>query len=526
MRGRNGLWVSPAVLIVLLAGLLTASAAAPMTPKRGGTLTLGMGASPQTLNSIIDPGIGIRVLNQSEDGLLNRDPTYRQVIPGLAVEVPRRTDAVTYVFKLRPNVKFHNGRTVTAEDVVFSYNRLIDPVWRASFGLMYRQNIASVRAVDATTIEFKLKEPWPIFLSLVAGNHPKIVAKEDVEKPTYGISTFTGTGAFKIVSWTKGESVTLERNESYWRSGLPYLDRVVYRTIPDEGAQVAALRTGQIDVLIAPTLEQFSLFAKDPNFQALSQPSANTTLIEFNTTKPPFNDKNVRYAISLAVDRQEIIQRVFQGHAHVAGDTFPNWHWAHNPNIRVPYDPKKAEELLAKAGYTRAKPLTFTMMPINEALYMDQATIIQAQLAKIGVKVELRPIEYTTQNALTSNLAAWSGAALYRVTPLRGTAFEYTYYRYGANGPLNRSGLNKPGGSQNSDLERLLLDAVSYSDYDGADRLKARPIYAAASRLINEDASEVRLNFFDDLAIVRRHVQGYVVGLFAVNDLSGVWLNR
>src|SRR3989304_8902618 len=115
---------------VVLLVALQPSAGAPTEPRRGGTLTLGMGASPHTLNSIIDPGIGIRVLNQSEDGLLNRDPSYRRIIPGLAVEVPKRTDAVTYVFKLRPNVKFHNGRTVTAEDVVFSYNRLIDPVWR------------------------------------------------------------------------------------------------------------------------------------------------------------------------------------------------------------------------------------------------------------------------------------------------------------------------------------------------------------------------------------------------------------
>ena len=511
---------------VVLLVALQPSAGAPTEPRRGGTLTLGMGASPHTLNSIIDPGIGIRVLNQSEDGLLNRDPSYRRIIPGLAVEVPKRSDAVTYVFKLRPNVRFHNGRTVTAEDVVYSYNRLIDPQYRASFGLMYRQNIASVRAVDPMTVEFKLRNEWPLFLSLVAGNHPKIVAKEDVEQPSYGVTTFTGTGPFKITNWVKGQTITLERNANYWKQGLPYVDRVIYRTIPDEGAQVATLRTGQIDVLIAPTLEQFVLFSRDPNFTAVPQPSANTILVVFNTTKAPFDNRDVRRAISMAIDREEIVRTVFRGYAHVAGDVFPKWHWAHNPNIRVRYDPQGAKELLAKAGYTDTTPLSFQLLTINEALFMDQATIVQAQLAKIGIKVDVRPLEYTAQTALVARIDAWQGAALFRITPLRGTAYEYAYYQYSGQGPLNRSGINRAGGVQNPQLESLLQQAAAYSDDDGSDRIKARPIYAAISRMINEEAPQLRLNFYDDLAIVRRHVMNYTVGVFGVNSFEQVWLNR
>lgn len=514
------------VLIVLVAFSLQPSSGAPVTPKRGGTLTIGMGASPQTLNSIIDPGIGIRILNQTEDGLLNRDATYQKVVPGLAVEVPRRTDAVTYVFKLRPNVKFQNGRTVTADDVVFSYNRLIDPAWRASFGLMYRQNVASVRAVDPQTVEFKLRNEWPIFISLVAGNHTKIVAKEDAEAPAYGVTTFGGTGPFKITSLVKGQSVTLERNANYWKPDLPFLDKVTYRVVPDEGAQVASLRTGQLDVLIAPTLEQFLLFSKDPNFTVVGQPSANTTLLAFNTTKAPFNNRDVRQAISMAIDREEIVKTVFRGYAHVAGDVFPKWHWAHNPNIGVKHDPQRAKELLVKAGFTDANPLTFTLLPINESLYIDQATIIQAQLAKIGVKVELRPTEYTAQTALVANIDGSWQAALYRVTPLRGTAYEYAYFQYGAAGPLNRSGINRPNGARNAELEDLLQRGIAYSDYDNADRQKARPVYAAFSRLLNEESPQIRLNFFDDLAIVRKHVMNYVVGVFGVNVIEQVWLNK
>jgi peptide/nickel transport system substrate-binding protein len=527
-RTGDGVRILGCVVVLFLLVMLTLqpSSGAPATPKRGGNLTIGMGASPQTLNSIIDPGIGIRILNQSEDGLLNRDATYQKVIPALALEVPRRTDAVTYVFKVRPNVKFQNGRTVTADDVVFSYNRLIDPVWRASFGLMYRQNIANVRAIDPQTVEFKLRNDWPIFMSLVAGNHTKIVAKEDVEAPAYGVTTFGGTGPFKITSWVKGQSVALERSTSYWKPDLPFLDKVTYRVVPDEGAQVAALRTGQLDVLIAPTLEQFLLFAKDPNFTVVGQPSANTTILTFNTTKPPFNNKDVRQAISLAIDREELVKTVFRGYAHAAGDVFPNWHWAHNANIVVRYDPQRAKELLSRAGFTDANPLTFTLLPINESLYMDQATIIQAQLAKIGVKVELRPTEYTAQTALVANIdGAWQ-AALYRVTPLRGTAYEYAFFQYGATGPLNRSGINRTNGARNAELEDLLQRAIAYSDYDNADRLKARPVYAAFSRLLNEESPQIRLNFFDDLAIVRKHVMNYVVGVFGVNVIEQVWLNK
>jgi peptide/nickel transport system substrate-binding protein len=511
----------------------TAEEAAPMGEvKRGGTLVIANRASPKSLVSIIDPGkSGIGILHNTQDGLLNFDESYSTVYPALAVDFPETPDPLTYVFHLREGVKFHDGDEVTSEDVKYTYERLLDESYGATFGAVYRENIESIETPDKYTVVFHLKQEWPIFLSFVGGNHPKVLDKDLGEEEEYGKSIWSGTGPFMITEWARGDHETIERFPEYWGAGeenYPYLDKVIFREIPDPSAMYAALESGEVDVVTDPDFKDIQRYDQDPNFKVIVEPSAASTLIVFDTTSAPFNDKQVRQAISKGIDRQEIVDTLFFGYADAAGDFFPPFHWAHDPSITAPYAPEEAKALLAEAGYDADNPLQFTLMSRTEPVYLDQAVLIQDQLARIGVVVDVLPVEYTTLSGMTAGPASeWAGeAALYRITPLRGTAFEFTYYQYGAEGGLNRSFFNQEGGFQDPEFEQKLRVANSYTDYDPEQRETAYPLYQELSRMWLDDAPGILLNWWANADIMQPFVQGWVPANGDIVTLKQVWLDK
>ncbi|MCZ7570337.1 MAG: ABC transporter substrate-binding protein [Ardenticatenaceae bacterium] len=509
----------------------TAEAAAPAV-KRGGKLVILNRASPKSLVSIIDPGKpGIGILHNTQDGLLNFNETYTTIYPAIAKDFPENPDPLTYIFHLREGVKFHDGKEVTSADVEYTFHRLLDKSYGATFGQVYRDNIDSIETPDKYTVIFHLKQEWPLFLSFVGGNHPKIVEKELAEKPEYGKSVWSGTGPFMIKEWVPGDHVTIVRNPNYWNAGTegyPYLDEVVFREIPEASAEYAALAAGEGDVITEPEFKDITRFQDDPKYQVSVEPSSDSTVLVFNTARPPFDDQKVRLAISKGIDRQEIVDTLFFGYATPAGDFFPPFHWAHDDSVTMPYDPDGAKQLLKEAGYDESHPLKFTLMPRTEALFADQAVLIQAQLAKIGVQVDVKPVEYTTLSGMTAGKSSeWAGdAGLYRITPLRGTAFEFSYYQYGAKGALNRTYFNQEGGFQDPAFEKALQEANSYSDYDAAQREKAAPLYSEVSKMWLEDAPGLLLNWWANADILRPEVEGWVSAVGDIMSLKQVWVDK
>lgn len=500
-------------------------------PKRGGTLVFINRASPKSLVSIIDPGkSGIGILHNTQDGLLNFDENYSSVYPALAKDFPEVPDPLTYIFRLREGVKFHDGKEVTSEDVKYTYMRLVDESYGATFGAVYREHIDSIETPDKYTVIFHLKKEWPIFLSFVGGNHPKVVNKDLAELPEYGTSVWSGTGPFMITEWVKGEYVTIVRNPNYWNAGeedLPYLDEVIFKEIPDPSAMYAAFEAGQADMVTDPDFKDVSRYAEDPDYKVYVGPSPASTLIVFNTTKSPFNEKKLRQAISKGIDRQEIVDALFFGYAEAAGDFFPSFHWAHDPSVVAAYDPEGAKALLKEAGYDESNPFKFTLMSRTEPVYLDQAVLIQDQLKRIGVEAEVSPVEYTTLSGMTQKPDGWAGdAALYRITPLRGTAFEFSYYQYGTDGGLNRCFYNKGDGYQNPEFEAKLREANSYSDYDAAQREAAKPLYKEVSLIWLDDAPGILLNYWANADILYPYVKGWVPSTGDINTLKQIWLDK
>lgn len=505
---------------------------AELSDRHGGTLTIINRASPKSLVSIIDPGKpGIGILHNTMDGLLNFDEGYQTPYPAIAEDFPEQPDELTYIFHLREGIHFHDGKEVTSADVKYTYERLLDESYGATFGQVYRDHIDTVETPDDYTVIFHMKEPWPLFLSFAAGNHPKIENAELAELPEYGKSVWSGTGPFMITEWVEGDHITLERNPNYWNAGeenLPYLDRVIIREIPDAAANYAALQSGEGDIITEPEFKDLPQFEDDEDAQVFVNVSSDSTVVPMNTARPPFDDQRVRLAISKGIDREEIVEALFAGYASPAGDFFPPFHWAHDSSIVMEYDPEGAQALLEEAGYNESNPLQFTLMPRTEPLFADQAVLIQAQLARIGVEVEVSPVEYTTLSGMTAGEPEeWAGdAALYRITPLRGSAFEFTYYQYGGEGALNRSYYNQPEGYQNAEFEEALLNANSYSDYDADQREEARPLYSEVSQMWLDDAPGLLLNWWDNADIASARVRDWIPAVGDIFTLKQVWLEE
>src|SRR5690554_547845 len=284
-----------AVLMIVLA-IIAGSFAQTEEPKYGGTLVVAQRIAPRTLHSIIDPGLpGIAILNLTEEGLLGMTNS-GEVVPVLAVDMPTVVSPTVYEFTLREGVTFHSGDPLTAEDVVYTYERLYLPDSKASFRAVYQEHIAAVEAVDEHTVRFTLHKPWPIFLSFAASNHTKVVNKSVVEEAgdQYGVSVWDGTGPFKIARWVAGDHVALERNENYWESGKPYLDGVIFRTIPEAATQMANFQTGDVDVVLDPDMSQVPIYEQMPRATVYSASASAESLLVFRTTMAPMDSPVVR----------------------------------------------------------------------------------------------------------------------------------------------------------------------------------------------------------------------------------------
>jgi peptide/nickel transport system substrate-binding protein len=502
-------------------------------PQRGGTLTVVQAISPRTIDSMIDPGAeGINILSQSMEGLL-RFNEKSEVVPALAEAWSISADGLVYNFKLRKGVKFHAGDDFSAKDVIYTFKRLMDPEGIASFRQLYIDHIEKVEAANDYEVDITLKEPWPAFPIFLAANHTFIVNQRVIEEAgdQYGFTVTSGTGAFKFKEWVKDDHLTLVRNENYWQEGLPCVDEVVYRLIADPGVMMVNLETGAVNVLQDPPMELISDFAANPDLRVQQFPDNAIFIIEMNAADPPFDDVRVRQAFSKAIDRQEIADIVFASYAESADDFFPSHFWAHDPSLKVPYDPEGAKALLAEAGYDANNPLKFTFHVYNKPPYTDIGTLIQAQLKEIGVEVEVIALDTATVIDLIHNAGGQDrrtmNAGMVRHIA-RNVAEEFVANRYATFGKLHWLTLyNEEGGVQNPEAEDLMRQVSSLSDYIEKDRTEAKELYRQLAEIILlEDVPEILTVIQANLDITRTEVQDFPTSVADWVPLYRVWLKQ
>ena len=376
---------------LILCGIFSSEALA-QKPIYGGTLTIALSAEPPGLDPTTSPAATIkRVVHYNMlEGLLKVDRNGK-VVPALAKSYNISKDGREYTFHLYPGIKFHDGSPCTAEDVKFSFERLLDPK-TAAVNRKYYMGVESIQVINPLTVKFKVKKFDSNFLFNVARGDAVIVSRQAIDRLK---SQPVGTGPFRFVEWKRGDSVAMVRNPDYYVKGIPYLEKVVFKFIPDPSAQLAALRAGDVDVLaydLSP--ENAPMLEKDPRFKVLKGHTTTDVIMAINNSRKPFNDPRVRQAITLAIDRKAIIEGAVAGYGSPIGSHMdPTNPYYIDLSGLYPYNPEKAKKLLAEAGYPNGFEAVLKL-PEPYAYARRSGEIIADQLSKVGIKLTLEVIQW------------------------------------------------------------------------------------------------------------------------------------
>lgn len=376
--------------LVLLLGMSSAALAeGGAKVLKYGTDAEPVGFDPHTISAVAS----IRMMSQMYNQLVDVDENL-QVIPELALSWDQPDD-MTYIFHLRQGVKFHNGREMKAEDVVYSFQRILSPDLGAlgNSGNYYNM-IDKVEALDDYTVKFVLKAINAPFLTNLSSSYGSIVCKEVVEANSGDIKRAdAGTGPYTLGEWIPDNRVVLNANKDFYLEGQPAFDSIEYYVMVDMAARIAALRTGQVDLILGDAAS-VPLVSGDANIQVLSFQTLSYETLCLNLTLDVFKDVRVRQAISLAVNREEILDLVYDGQAAISGFAPASMgHWAVDVTTHPMYqqDIEKAKALMAEAGYPNGFEVTLTTGLL--ATLRDLATVLQQQLAVIGIKVDVQNVE-------------------------------------------------------------------------------------------------------------------------------------
>lgn len=350
---------------------------------------------------------------QIHEPLVKYEDTYEEVKPALATEWSMDPSGLSWTFKLRPNVKWHDGQEFTSEDVKYTYETLLDPATKSVRRANY-QVIESIETPDPLTVIFHLSEPHGPFLDKM--NQIAIMAKHHVE--VVGLDNYNnqaiGTGPFKMVEWVPDDHVKLEANTEYW-GGTPAIKTLVFKPIPEASVRAMALEKGEVHYAYNLTAEDYQKALDSGKISGFSVQSLAFAYFGHNNRNSLFADKQVRQALAYAVDKESIVRDVHKDAASVgAGPIAPsNGNWA-NPNIvQYSYNPEKAKQLLAEAGWVAGsdgilvkdgKPFSFSVIiGTGDEIMRNQAVLIQKWFKDVGIDLKLEFLDWSVMNDRLDN---------------------------------------------------------------------------------------------------------------------------
>jgi peptide/nickel transport system substrate-binding protein len=391
------------VLLHLMAGLLamTCPALAAETPTPGGTLTVGLAADIQHFD--VNQALGyeaIWVAGAIHSGLVRVDAD-GHIVADMAKSWNIKDEGRTYTFHLHKGITFHDGTPADAEAVKWNLDYIMDPATKANTRVFYKP-VTAVEALDSTTLQITLKEPSADFLMVLAGYRTGFLTVSPTAVKRWGQDYKfhpVGSGPFKFVRWIPGQEAVLEKNAHYFKPGLPYLDRVVLKTMKDATTRVGAVRSGELAFATWIPLEMVPLVERAPGVKVVSSPMYNVWDLRPNVAAKPFDDIRVRKAVlGYGLDRQEIVKVAFGGHGQPTVSLLtPGMPGYASLMEMYPYDPQKAKALLQEAGYGPGHPLAFTMLsPTIEPAFTNVPTLIKDQLARLGVRMKIEMLDKVT----------------------------------------------------------------------------------------------------------------------------------
>jgi peptide/nickel transport system substrate-binding protein len=491
--------------------------------RRGGTLVVGMAT---TSIATLDPAAYSdrateTVIRNIFDGLVTRT-TDNQVVPELARDI-RWIDDTTIEFDLKQGVKFHNGEDLTAEDVVFTFERILNQ----DIGAQRRgfvQEVASVESLDDYTVRFNLNGPWPIFLQMLV--HNQIVPKDYLTQ--VGDAEFAkkpvGAGPFKFVEGNLTDKIVLERFDGYYGGsetippvGVPFLDQVSFTMMPNVATRLAALQVGQADIIQSVPPSSVSHLAGNLDVEVKVTIGTRPKFMDLNVTSPPFDDVRVRQALNFAVDADRLLSELAGGYGVILPGPFSPANFYVDPGLSpYGYDPEKARALLKEAGYA-PKDISFTIDAYGS--YIEVATSVAQQLHALGMKVRVNTWEY---NVLKSELLNCERKAFLR--DWGDSAFDpvgYVEAKWQTRAAGSPSGRGNFSCFSNPRVDELIEAGASESDPD-----KRADIYVELQRLIFEEAPAVFLYVPQEIEAASARVRNWEPSPDGRINLHDVWLSR
>ncbi len=537
-RGREGggppSLLAPLALVLCLAMLtpVLAPAQERRAPAENATYRRPLGNDPATLDPARISDVYSRsVAQQIFDGLVQFDQTLT-ITPGLAQFWKASRDGLTWTFTLRKGVRFHHGREVVADDVVFSFTRVLDPRLKSSAADVFTvikgarefregraRMVAGLVALDSRTVQITLTEAFAPFVSVLAMGHAKILPRDVVEQRGEAFGTQpVGTGPFKFVSWERGKSIVLAANREYF-DGPPQMAHLVYRIFPGEAsvAMFEEFQKGNLEDSQVPTPEHNRIVAGS-GYQYVKRPMYNLRHYGFNTRIKPFDDRRVRRAVAQAIDRVSILDEIFGGRFTPAQGILPPGTLGFNPSVKgLPYDPARARQLLAQAGYGggRRLPITFWSSVKSDRIVREHERM-RKSLEAVGVVADFRyEMDWPAfSRMLTDGKAAAFLYAWFADIPDPDNFLHQLFY---SGSPRNYTGYANPV------VDDLLLHARN--ERDGHQRVE---LYRRAEQLILDDAPIIPVWHYPYERVFQPYVRSVEVN--GLGDpyipLRKIWLER
>ncbi len=459
-------------------------------------------------------------------GLVSLDPSLR-LTPDLAERWDVSADGTVYTFRLRQNARFHDGRPVTAQDVVYSWERAASPALASDTVLTYlgdivgvremtegtTDHISGLRVMDDHTLQVTIDAPKPYFLLKLTFATAYIVDKANVESGAEWYRTPNGTGPYRLVEWTRFERKVYEANKDFYL-GAPSIPYIVVLLYAGEGQRL--YESGEIDITGIYSVERFTDPSEPLHNELITGVSLCTEYMVFDTTRAPFDDVNVRKAFSMAFDRQKYIDVVLDGYALPAIGLYPPGLPGFNVGLKgLPYDPEQARQLLAQSKYGGAQglpPIVFSNMGIGSYVSLDVAAMAEMWQQELGVTIvveNLEPNYYYDQVYSGNHGQLFSG----------GWCADYADPENFADVLFHSGSSQNNGGYSNPQLDSLLEAARVEQDVS-----KRMTMYQQAEQILVDDAAVLFTTHSLSYELIKPYVKGYVFTPIDIPIERYMWL--
>jgi peptide/nickel transport system substrate-binding protein len=525
--------IRPACWLALSLALVAGCARRPAAPPRaGGEVVVGILADISTFNEYQSLGDAyeMQVMDLLFPSLMVEQPDWQEhpptFLPSLANSWETSADGRVITFHLRSDARWSDGVPVTADDVRFTFDVQRDERISAP-GLEIKRFIDAVEVVDPHTVRFSFSRVYPY--QLMDANDGHIVPKhawgavplERWESTDFGEILVTA-GPFRVASHARAQTLVLGRDPGWWGAPRPYLDRLVFRVIPDSGGQLAQLLAGHLDLVEVVPPREAGRIAALPDLELLRLPGRNWGFVAWNNRRPSFADRETRRALSLAINRPALVESVYHGYAQLGSGPCSHRCGVQRPPLPLPFDPAQARELLGRAGWRDAdgdgtlerngRAFEFDLLtPAGNNLRRDMALLIQADLARVGVRCRPREVESAALLALLD--AGDFDASLTAYT--EGTKIELASVWAT---PSSEGGSYNFAGYSNPEVDGLIAEADAAADFR-----TAKPILDRIQELIVADQPVTFLYESDKLVAVNRRIRGARINSSSVFFNADEW---